>query len=148
MPLVNFGSILNFAEELEGQDQAFYSSVATNPACSEHQDLFKQFAADAKKNIKHVQRTRRENVTEMILEPIKNFTRQPFCEAYEGVDSMTAADALKTAHRLEQRAERYYIEAAAKIKALPEVARALKTLAKKRQTHLQKLAAETLRIGR
>ena len=141
MPLENFGSILNFAEELESQDQAFYSSVTTNPACSEYKNLFDQFAADAKKNIKHVQRTRRENVTEMILEPIKNFTREPFYEACEGADSMTAADALKTARRLEQRAERYYLEAAGKIKALPEVARALKTLAKKRQAHLEKLAA-------
>ncbi|MGD2271482.1 MAG: ferritin-like domain-containing protein [Desulfobacterales bacterium] len=141
MPLVNFGSILNFAEELEGQDQAFYSLVATNPACSEYRDLFDQFAADAKKNIKHVQRTRRENVTEMILEPIKNFNREPFCEACEGADSMTAADVLKTAHRLEKRAERYYLEAAEKIKALPEVSRELKTLAKKRQAHIEKLAA-------
>ena len=141
MPLENFGSILNFAEELESQDHAFYSILATNPACSQHKDMFDHFAADAKKNIKHVQRTRRENVTEMILEPIKNFTREPFCEACERADDMTAADALKTAHRLEQRAERYYLEAAGKIKALPEVARALKILAKKRRAHLEKLAA-------
>ena len=141
MLLENFGSILNFAEELERQDQAFYSIVITNPSCAQHKDLFDQFAVDAKKNIKHVQRTRRENVTEMILEPIKNFTREPFCEACEGAGSMTVGDALETAKRLEQRAESYYLEAAGKIKALPEVARALKTLAKKRRAHLEKLAA-------
>ena len=141
MPLENFGSILNFAEELERQDQEFYSIVAANPSCSQHKDLFDQFFADAKKNTKHVQRTRRENVTEMILEPIRNFTREPFCEACEGADNMTATEVLETARRLEQRAENYYLEAAGKIKALPEVARALKTLAKKRRSHLEKLAA-------
>ena len=140
MPLENFGSILNFAEELESQDQTFYATVAANPACSEYKEMFDQFAADAKKNITHVQRTRRENVTEMILEPIRDFSRAPFCQACEGADTMAAADVLETARRLEERAERYYLQAAEKIKALPEVGRALKTLAKKRQAHLTRLA--------
>ncbi len=94
MPLENFGSILNFAEELEIQDQLFYATVAANPACAEHKELFEQFAADAKKNITIAQRTRRENVTEMILEPIKDFVRAPFCEECAGADSMSAEDAL------------------------------------------------------
>ena len=141
MPLENFGSVLNFAEELETQDQLFYATVAANPACAEHKELFEQFAADAKKNITIAQRTRRENVTEMILEPIKDFVRAPFCEECAGADSMSAEDALATANRLVDRAERYYTEAAAKIKALPEVARALKTISKKHKAHRQKLAA-------
>ena len=141
MPLENFGSILNFAEKLESQDREFYTSVAANPACSEHKEVFDQLAADANKNLKNVKRTRRENVTEMILEPIKDFVRAPYCEACEAADTMNATEALETARRLEERARRYYLEAAEKIKALPEVARALKTLAKKRQAHLDKLAA-------
>ena len=94
-----------------------------------------------KKNVKTVQRTRRENVTEMILEPIKGFVRAPFCEVCQAAPGMTAEDALAAAKRLEDRAVRYYSEAAAKIKALPEVARALKILAKKHNTHLQSLSA-------
>ena len=139
MPLENFGSILNFAEELESQDQEFYQAVAGNPACSGHKQMFEQFAADAKKNVKTVQRTRRENVTEMILEPIKDFVRAPYCEVCEAAPGMTAEDALTTAKRLEDRALRYYTEAASKIKALPEVARALKLLGKKHNNHLQSL---------
>jgi rubrerythrin len=141
MPLENFGSILNFAEELEKQDQAFYSAVAGNPACAEHKELFEQFAANAGKNLKAVRRTRRENVTEMILEPIKGFTRAPFCEECAEADSMNIEDALATAKRLVDRAERYYTEAAAKIKALPEVSRALKTICKKHKAHRERLAA-------
>ena len=139
MPLENFGSILNFAEEIENQDQQFYTLVARNPACAHYKETFEQFAADAQKNVKTVQRTRRENVTEMILEPIKNFSRAPFCEQCEAADSMSSADALAATRRLEERAERYYSEAAAKISALPEVARALKTIGKKHSAHLLKL---------
>ena len=141
MPLENFGSILNFAEELETEDHLFYATAAANPACAEHKELFEQFAADAEKNIKNAQRTRRENVTEMILEPIKDFVRAPFCEECAGADSMSAEEVLAAARRLEERAVNYYTRAAEKIKALPEVSRALKTVAKKHNAHREKLAA-------
>ena len=139
MPLENFGSILNFAEELELQDLGFYKTLVENPACAEYKQLFEEFAAAIDKNVKNVQRTRRENVTEMILEPIKDFIRAPFCEECVGVDKMNAAEALDAARRLEDRAVRYYTEAAVKIKALPEVARALKLLGKKHSAHIAKL---------
>jgi rubrerythrin len=140
MPLENFGSILNFAEELEKQDEEFYTTAANNPACGKFKEIFYEFAADAKKNVKNIQRTRRENVTEMILEPIKDFVRAPFCEECEGAATLDAPDILASAKALEQRAERYYTEAAAKIKALPEVSRALKIVGKKHSVHLQRLA--------
>jgi len=139
MPLENFGSILNFAEELELQDLGFYKTLAENPACADHQHLFTELAAAIEKNVKAVQRTRRENVTEMILEPIKDFIRAPFCEECEGAGSMSASEALAAARRLEDRAIRYYTEAAAKIKAQPEVARALKTIGKKHAAHFARL---------
>lgn len=141
MPLENFGSILNFAENLEKQDQEFFAAAADNPACAGYREMLAQFASDSAKNIKTVQRTRRENVTEMILEPIRGFTREPYCEACGQANSMNAGEVLATTNRLVDRAERYYTEAAAKIKALPEVARALKTIAKKHKTHRQKLAS-------
>ena len=142
MPLENFGSILNFAEELEKQDRDFFTAAAGNPACEPYREIFEQFAADAAKNIKTVLRTRRENVTEMILEPIRDFTRGPYCEACAEAGSMSAEDALATANRLADRAVRYYSDAAAKIKALPEVARALKILAKKHKKQHEMLASK------
>lgn len=139
MPLENFGSILNFAEELELQDLGFYKILVDNPACADHKPMFEAFAATIDKNVKSVLRTRRENVTEMILEPIKDFIRAPFCEECVGADKMDAAEALDAANRLEKRAVRYYTEAAVKIKAQPEVARALKLIGKKHSAHLAKL---------
>ena len=49
MPITNFGGLLNFAEEIEKQDMAFYSSVAANPEMSDLSDLFQGFAKDGKK---------------------------------------------------------------------------------------------------
>jgi len=139
MPLINFGSILTFAEEIETQNRDFYTTVVQNSECAECHDLFGQFVRDAKKAIQNVQRTRRENVTEMILEQIQDFTRAPFCESYEGADAMNAQQAIATALQLEDRAVRYYGQAAKKLKAMSEVSRALKTLAKKHTGRCKKL---------
>ena len=139
MPLINFGGILSFAEELEKQDEAFYAAVTANEAIAAHKDLFDQFLKDARKNIKNAQRARRENVTEMILEPIRDFFRAPFCEEIDPAEAKTAAEIIDAARCLEKRAESYYTEAAIKIKALPEVARVLKTIGKKHTAHLKKL---------
>ena len=139
MPLQNFGSILNFAEELESQDRQFYAAAAANPNCAAYKALFAELESEAARNVTTVQRIRRENVTEMILEPVKDFTRAPFCEACEGAATQSAADVLKTASRLEARAERYYSESAEKIKALTEVSRALKSLGKIRKARQAKL---------
>jgi hypothetical protein len=139
MPLQNFGSILNFAEEIEAQDRQFYAAAAGNPACGSVRALFQAIEAEAVRNVQTVQRIRRENVTEMILEPVKDFTRAPFVMKGEGAASLPQEQVLETARRLETRAERYYAEASDKLKALPEVSRALKTLGKLRRARLAKL---------
>jgi rubrerythrin len=139
MPLISFGSILSFAEELEKQAETFYAAAAANPAFAEHKDLFNQFLKGSRKNIKDVQRTRRENVTEMILEPVKDFTRAPFCEEIDPTETETSAEILDAARCLEKKTERYYTEASVKIKALSEVSRALKMIGKKHTIHLKKL---------
>jgi len=139
MPLINFGSILTFAEELEKQDEAFYNAAVSNPAFADQKDLFEQFLKDARKNIKNVQRTRRENVTEMILEKINDFTRAPYCEEVDPAEAKSIGDILDSARCLEKRAERYYTDASVKLKALSEVSRALKLIGKKHKAHLKKL---------
>jgi hypothetical protein len=141
MPLTNFGSILNFAETLETEDAALYARMAAQDGCADLKELLEQFIRDNKKNIQTAQRTRRENVTEMILEPVKDFTRTPYQggAADDKPANLDTAGALRIIKRREQNAERYYTEAARKIKALPEVSRALKTIGKKHTARLQQL---------
>lgn len=139
MPLENFGSILNFAEELENRNKAFFLAATINPACSEHKDLFAQFAADGEKWVKIIQRARRENATEMIMEPIRDFSRARFQLACVDAAGLSASDVLACARQLEESTVGYYTAAAAKIKALPEVALVLRTTGKKHAGHLQRL---------
>lgn len=140
MPLTSFGSILTFSEEIEVQDMAFYSGAANHPGCADLKPVFEEFIKECKKNIAIIQRTRRENVTEMILEPINDFVRTPFCMATQDSAAMSAEAIIETAKAMEQRALDYFTTAAAKIKALPEVSTALKLLAKKHTARLNKIA--------
>jgi hypothetical protein len=141
MPLINFGSILGFAEELENQELAFYSDAARNEACLAYREFFSGFAQEAQRNIKTIQRTRRENVTEMILENIEGFTRGPYRLESGPAGEMDAAEVLETARKLEERSARYYTAAADKLKAQLEVARALKLIGKKHNARQAKIKA-------
>ena len=140
MPLINFGSIMNFAEELESRDEQFYAAALNNSESASHQTVFEQILSDCTKNKKNIQRARRENVTEMILENISGFERAPFVVDAGDPAGMNSQQLLEMAGKLEERAERYYLEAAEKIKALAEVARILKLVAKKRTAHRNSLA--------
>lgn len=141
MPLRNFGSILSFAAELESLDQAFYTFSAKNPVWARYKDIFEEFARDARKREQVVLRTRRENVTEMILEEIKDFRRDPFVTDREGADSLGVGGILEKAREIEENATRFYLEAAEKLKSLSEVSRMLKLMGKKRKTNRDKLDA-------
>lgn len=139
MPLTNFGAVLNFAETVEQNDMEFYSKASSTAAAESYLLLFEMFVREGKKNVALVQRTRRENVTEMILEPIRGFVRDSYQETVGDADNMDLGAILSTALSLENRAIRYYTDAAEKIRALPEVSRALKTLAKKRTGRIGQL---------
>jgi len=139
MPLKNFGSILNFAAELEAADQGFYQAAAANPAGAKYKEILQELAVEKKKNETLMLRTCRESVCEMILEPIVDFTRQPFVSDREGADKMSLDLLLSKAIQLEAKAHQFYTEAAGKIVALPEVARALTRNAKRRAADKQRL---------
>ncbi len=137
MPLTNFGAILNFAEKVEQEDMEFYHKASSTAAAEPYRLLFEMFVREGKKHISVVQRTRRENVTEMILEPIRDFVRDGYQLTVDDAGAMDSKAILTAA--VERRAITYYIDAAEKIRALPEVSRALKTLAKKRTQRLDRI---------
>ena len=140
MPLNNFGSICNFAEAMENLIVSFYESAAANPACAEMAERYRRFAKDSRKHVKTLQRIRRENVTEMILEPIRDFLRDPFVLEYADPADRSPEAVLADARRIEETAEALYRTATEKINAMPEAARAMKTVGKKHTAHRQELA--------
>lgn len=140
MPLNNFGGILAFAAELEQADADFYRALAANLSLGDLAPVCARFAADEAKNLEAVLRTRRENVTEMILEPVRDFSRAPFQATRPDASSLDRAGALAAARDIEAKALDFFTQAASKLAAMPEVSRALKMLAKKRNKHQEELA--------
>ncbi|SMC98369.1 hypothetical protein SAMN02746065_11895 [Desulfocicer vacuolatum DSM 3385] len=139
MPLINFGSILGFAEEIENQQLEFYNDVLKNSDCHACHAPFETFAKAAKKRVKEVLRVRRENVTEMILETIEGFERKAFLITLEDVSAMAPRAVAHNALELSNRSISFYKEAAQRLKGQAEVALALKNLAKKHGKELKKL---------
>ena len=139
MPLISFGAILTFAESIEEENKSYYQKALEALPDGDVRSFFEGVAKDKEKQINLVQRIRRENVSEMILEPIKDFTRQAFLIDADVLPVGEPGDVVQTAAKLEDRNLRYYTEAAKKIKALPEVATALKQLAKKQKKLLRNL---------
>jgi len=139
MPLKNFGSILNFAAELEAADHDFYKTAASNTSDIRRRAILEELAAEKKKDEKLMLRTCRESVCEMILEPIVDFTREPFLSDRQGVETMTWEQLRKRAAQLEAKAVAFYTEAAEKIRALPEVSRALARTGARRAATKQRL---------
>jgi rubrerythrin len=137
--LTNFGAILGFAEEMEKEDLEFYQRLAQAALDTDRKRGFTLLANEGKKGLTLVQRSRRENVTEMILEPIRDFIPESYRTVSDDPESMDAASLVAAAVLREERAIRYYRDAAEKIHALPEVSRAQKTLAKKRDKRLDVL---------
>ena len=139
MELTNFGSIMGFAAELEGADRAFYEAAASNPACAAYKELLEEFAKDEKKNEKNMLRARREHVTEMVLEPITDFSREPFMSDREITPQMSLEQIMARALALEEKAQNFYSQAAEKTKGLAEISRVLAKTGKKRAAHKARL---------
>jgi len=143
MALSTFGAIMGYAAEIIKQTEEAYQgliSKAKNPTLKQAlQDL----AGEEKKNQSLMERTRRENVTEMILEPITGLHQEEYIVDLKGVPQKDDTDLVKGAMILEERVKRFFSDASAKV-PLPEVARTFRKVSQKREENLGKL--QSLRL--
>ncbi len=119
MELSTFGAILRFAIELEKGAAAYYERAA-QAAASSPQGLSDLAQAHHKRR-QLAEQTRRENVTEMILEPIYGLREEDWRVDLEGAGWGQAV-------ALEGKLRGFYIAAAAKV-SIPQVARILRRMA-------------------
>jgi len=85
-----------------------------------------------------MEKTRRENVTEMILEPISGLRQEDYEIDLKVTDQMGDADLLKAALAFEERERKFFSDVSTKV-PLPEVARVFRKLAQKKQENLERL---------
>nr|WP_319492019.1 hypothetical protein [uncultured Desulfobacter sp.] len=137
MPLVNFGSILTFAEEIESRQLDFCNTIMALPHCEDLKHWLQTLGKSAQKRLAEVRRVRRENVTEMILETIQGFSRDPFALDLPDLSTLHGQDIAPLVIQMGNRAAAFYEVAADKLKGQAEVSRALKGLKKKHLKELQ-----------
>jgi rubrerythrin len=138
MDLATFGAILSFAIDIEGQAAQFYETATPL------HDQFSNLASVCQKNGKQLERIRRENVAEMILEPITGFESDDYTPDFALPADASPASAAAQAAQVETTFERFYEVAAEKL-PIKEVSRRLEKMARQhRQSHvdLTALAAE------
>jgi hypothetical protein len=93
---------------------------------------------EAEKNYSLMEKTRRENVTEMILEPIAGLHQGDYEIEAEGMDQTKDVDLLKMVLTYEERERRFFSEVSDKV-PLPEVGRIFRKVAQKKERSLAKL---------
>jgi rubrerythrin len=135
MDLATFGAIMTFALELEKQAAVFYEQAARGSL----EDPFLDVARRANKRAKRIERTRREGIQEMILEPIRGMQGDDYRVelSSEGDES----ELLDRAIELVDTSIRFYLDAAEKI-PVKEVARTCQRMAQESE----KQKAELLRL--
>ena len=139
MELSTFGGILNFALELERRTLEFYrQAVTTAIAQPELQEQLRRLLADSERALRRLERVRRENINEMLLERISGLKEDDYQLPFEPSFS-AQSEILASARRLEELAHRFYRDAAARIN-LPDVARVFTRLAADKAEHLALLA--------
>jgi predicted glycosyltransferase involved in capsule biosynthesis len=84
-----------------------------------------------------MEKTRRENVTEMILEPITGLRQEDYELTLTVQDRMGDADLLKAALVLEEREKKFFMDASSKV-SLPEVARIFRKIVQKKENNIAK----------
>ncbi|MEM4644405.1 MAG: hypothetical protein QW748_03390, partial [Candidatus Methanomethylicaceae archaeon] len=77
MELGTFGAILKFANELESESLDFYKRLSETTQ-GELKNLFSSLAEASRKNQQIIEKTRRMNVAEMILETITDFNSDTY----------------------------------------------------------------------
>ncbi len=119
MELGTFGAVMKFALQLESDSIEMYDKVI--PMLSESREDAKLITKlkDASVNrIRNLERVRRENVTEMILEPIRDFDSSQYELTRDNLSEGKELPSMLK--RIEQCKRAFYSEASIKIEFLIE----------------------------
>ncbi len=133
MELGTFGAVLKFAMELEEMAISFYKAARSKSSMS---DYFASLVQRGEKRLKTLERVRRENTTEMILEPITGLNSEEYTPELSMPDGSDDKEIQTIAIALEKKLHEYYTEAAAKVEFLIEAAYSLETLADENENAL------------
>jgi rubrerythrin len=140
MALSTFGAIMGFAAEMVGHAKRTYEALSEKAEDGALKEVLQQLAVEEGKTHTLMERTRREHVTEMILEPITGLYKKDYEVDLGHGEQKNDADLLRRALVLEERENKFFQDASAKV-PLPEVARIFRKISRKKEENVEKLQA-------
>ncbi len=122
MELGTFGAVIKFALELEAMAAAFYETASAITSTEQLKIPFEVYIQKRLLRMETLKRLRRENTTEMILEPIHGLQDDEYRVKSECPEGCPDEELLKLAAEMEESNKKFYVDAAKKIEFLIEPA--------------------------
>ena len=141
MDLTTFGAVVKFALDIEAEVSSFYESaigVTTGPDLGK---LFETLSHRGQKRINTLLRIRRENITEMILEPIAGLDSDTYNLDTAIPEGAKDGVVCEVATAIESKLNEFYTHAAIKIGFLSEASYSFELLAEGHSEAAQDLHA-------
>lgn len=139
MELGTTGAILSFALERESEIGAFYDKYTAQIEGSNLKESFENIQRAQKKRERLLTRFRRENVTEMILEPIHDFESDAYELDLTNADTATDDSLQRVAIMIEESSHSFFLKASEKTTFLPEVSEEFRNLSNKAANNIELL---------
>jgi hypothetical protein len=139
MDLGTTGSILSFALKLEKEVNAFYNHHISSIRNTSLKQAFEEIQKAQRKRERVLSRFRRENVTEMILEPIHGFSSDEYDLGIASEDHQDDSSLQASAIRIEENLQLFFLNASEKTRFLPEVSDQLKRFSDGAGNHIMLL---------
>lgn len=140
MELGTFGAVMGFALQVAAQSAEFFQTASDLAEGTELRDVLRSLADRGRKDRARMEQTRRENVTEMILEPITGLYQEEYEVTVPELAPGADAEILKVALLLEERDQRFFSDSSAALDS-PEVARIFRKVAQRKGKNLTMLRA-------
>ncbi len=139
MSLGTFGVVLKFAMELETMAATYYETATTITQNQELKSIFESRIVQGQRRIQTLMRVRRENTTEMILEPITGLSSQKYRPHTECPPGCPDDQLIQLALTMEDQIQQFYVDAAEKISFLSEAADIFERLAEENANNKKRL---------
>ncbi|MGY5875293.1 MAG: hypothetical protein RTU30_06075 [Candidatus Thorarchaeota archaeon] len=139
MDLGTFGAVMKFALQLEEDSHSFYESAIIGVSNDEIKTTFNSLMQRSEKRRELLERVRRENVTEMILEPISGLEISDYSIVTLCQSDLDDTKRCELAISIEVKRHRFYEDAGGKIEFLIEAADAFERLADENEENIDSL---------
>jgi hypothetical protein len=139
MELGTTGAILTYALQLERQLHSFYEFIQDKSFTEKLKEVIESFQKTQRKGEKILQRLLRENITEMILEPIHDFDSKEYSLSLESSNIKSEEELIFLLKRIQNILHLFFQKAAEKTSFLPNVSSTFNRLAEGALNNLSQL---------